>query len=331
VIGTARTCLLAGALCACAPANPVAGPPQSRLTLPVPLGLDIVAPVPDDNPVTSARVALGLELFFDPILSADSTISCSSCHQPQRYFTTGRRVSVGVYGRVGRRNVPTLVNVAYSHAFFWDGRVAELEEQVLRPIQDPLEMDLELDELAMRLSARPDYRQAFRSAFPDGRIERANIARALASYLRTIRSGNSRFDRYLAGDTSALWPQARRGLRLFFRRAGCGGCHVGPLLTDQRFHNTGVSWGSPDRGRYEVTGREEDRGAFKPPTLRNVAHTAPYMHDGSIATLEEVIEFYDRGGTPNPRQDFRIRPLGLTDDEKSDLLAFLRSLTGSRP
>lgn len=297
----------------------------------VPLGLDLAAPVPDDNPLTAAKVELGRQLFFDPILSSDGSRSCASCHQPGRYFADGRRVPVGIHDRRGSRNVPTLLNVAYGRSFFWDGRAATLEEQVLEPIQAPSELGSDLSELVGRLEGRPDLRAAFRDAFRYGAVSPRNLARALASYLRTLRSGDAPIDRYLAGDTTALSTAARRGFRLFVGRANCGVCHLAPLFTDHRFHNTGVSWGSDDPGRAAVTGRDEDRGAFKTPGLRNVAHTAPYMHDGSLATLEKVIEHYDGGGTSNPYLDEEIEPLGLSDAEKRELIAFLRALTGSSP
>ena len=186
-------------------------------------------------------------------------------------------------------------------------------------------MDLPMDALLARLRADRGYRGAFRRAFLDG-VTAPNLARALASYLRTIRSGNSPVDRYRAGDTAALSLAARRGLAVFMGRANCATCHLGAGFTDERFHNTGVAAGSGDLGRYGVSGREEDRGAFKTPTLREVARSAPYMHDGSLPTLEEVVAFYDRGGVPNARLDPEIRPLGLSPQEKQDLLAFLRAL-----
>ena len=294
----------------------------------VPLGLDLVAAVPTDNPLTTARVELGRRLFFDPELSADRSMSCSSCHQPDLYFTDGRARPVGIDGSGGTRNVPSLLNSAYGRAFFWDGRATSLEDQALQPIEG--ELGLSMTRLIARLRESPAYRTAFHRAFgappsPD------RIARALASYLRTLRSGDAPVDRFLHGDTEALSEEARRGFRLFVGRANCGVCHLAPLFTDHGFHNTGVSWGSDDLGRMAVTGEEADRGAFKTPSLRNVALTAPYMHDGSIATLEEVIEHYDRGGTANPALDKEIAPLGLTAAEKRELVAFLEALTGESP
>jgi cytochrome c peroxidase len=221
-----------------------------------------------------------------------------------------------------------LINRAWGITFFWDGRASSLEEQVLQPIQDSSEMDLPIAQLVARLRVRADYRAAFASTFPDG-VSAQNVARALASYVRTIRSGNSGLDRYETGDTSGLAPDARRGLTLFRGRANCTACHVGPNLTDERFHNTGVSTGTTDTGRYRVTGKDADRGAFKTPTLRDVARTRPYMHDGSLATLQDVVEFYDRGGRPSPALDAEIHRLGLSPPEKAELVAFLRSLSGT--
>lgn len=219
------------------------------------------------------------------------------------------------------------MNRAYGAAFFWDGRATSLESQVLMPIADPVEMGTPIDLLLRHLAVDTAYRRAFAGAFSEG-LTRDNVARALASYVRTIRSGDSPVDRYRSGDTTALTPDARRGLDLFFRRANCSRCHLGPNLTDERFHNTGVATGTRDAGRYAVTQRTADLGAFKTPTLRNVELTAPYMHDGSIATLDQVVEFYDRGGRPNPHLDREIQPLGLSADDKRELVAFLRALTG---
>ncbi len=222
---------------------------------------------------------------------------------------------MGVFGRAGTRRVPALINRGYGAAFFWDGRVSTLEEQALKPIQDPKEMDMTLSEAAARVGLSPD-----------------EISRALASYVRTILSGDSPLDRYLNGESQALSDMARRGLEIFRGKGNCTACHVGPNFSDERFHDTGVAWRGGilrDPGRCAVTGKEADRGAFKTPTLREVARTAPYMHDGSIATLEDVIEFYNRGGNANPNLDPEIHPLHLTADEKQALVAFLRSLSGA--
>lgn len=297
--------------------------------VPVPLGLDLFAPVPAENPLTRGRVDLGRTLFFDPVLSADRRVSCASCHRPDHTFSDTSSVSLGANGRAGSRNAPSLVNAVYRGAFAWDGRGASLEDQVLRPIQNPVEMDLALSELEQRLRAQPSYSQAFRREFGDGPTARA-VMMALASYLRTLRSGDAPIDRYRAGDTTALSATARLGFALFIGKAGCSTCHVGPLFTDGDFHNTGVAWRDgrfDDDGRAGVTGLAEDRGRFKTPSLRNVGITAPYMHNGSKRSLADVIEFYDAGGQANPGLDPFVRPLYLTTDEKAALIEFLGSLT----
>jgi cytochrome c peroxidase len=297
--------------------------------VPVPLGLDLFAPIPDDNALTRDRVALGKRLFFDSSLSADGSRSCSSCHRPGHAFSDTVPASSGAYKRTGVRNAPSLLNVAYGSSFFWDGRASTLEAQVLVPIQGTLELGLTIPELESRLRADAGYRRDFRRAFGDNPTA-SDVARAIASFLRTLRSGDAPIDRFRHGDTTALSPLARQGLALFNGRARCSACHVGPTFADGDFHNTGVAWHAGawrDVGRAAVTGRAEDRGAFKTPTLRNVTRTAPFMHDGSIATLEDVIDFYDRGGRPNPTIDPMIRPLRLTAEERQALLEFLRALT----
>ena len=295
-----------------------------------PLGLDLYMRVPDDNPLTPAKVALGRMLFFDSLLSEDQSLACATCHDPGRAFTDGRPVSVGVFGRRGTRNVPTLVNRTYGASFFWDGRITTLEEQVLQPIQDPKEMDITVGEVVVRLEHDRVYSDLFQTAF--GReVNDGDLAKALASFVRTILSGDGPIDRHLNGDRDALTERQLQGLRLFRGKGNCTACHLGPTFSDEQFHNTGVAWSDGewlDDGRFGVTGEETDRGRFKTPTLREIARTAPYMHDGSITTLEDVVEFYDRGGSSNPYLDPAIRPLRLTADEKRALLAFLSSLSG---
>lgn len=296
-----------------------------------PLGLDAFMRVPDENPLTAEKVALGRRLFSDPILSADRSVSCATCHDPERAFTDDRPKAVGVYGRTGPRRVPKLVNRGYGRSFFWDGRIPTLEEQVLQPVVNSLEMDLSIVEAVDRLKADGNYREFFVAAFgqpPD----RDALANALASYVRTILSGGSRYDRYVAGESEVLNERERLGLEIFRTKGNCVTCHLGPNLTDERFHNTGIGYVDGrfvDDGRFTVTGDPRDRGAFKTPTLRDVALTAPYMHDGSLSTLERVIEDYDRGGTPNPQLDPEIRKLNLSEPEKDALAAFLRTLTGT--
>ncbi len=303
-----------------------------RMPPEVPLGLDLYMAVPEDNPLTAEKVALGRHLFFDPTLSRNGRLSCASCHDPARGFTSGKAVSVGVFGRRGTRNVPTIINRAYGKAFFWDGRISSLEVQVLKPIQDPNEMDMTLETLVARLKRDDGYREAFSKVF--GReISGDDLGKALASFVRTLLSGDSPYDRYVNGESEALSSAAREGLRLFRGKGNCTACHVGPNFSDERFHNTGVAWRNGrllDQGRFAVTGRDEDQGAFKTPTLREVVHTAPYMHDGSLKTLREVVEFYNRGGSRNPHLDPELRPLNLTAAEQQALISFLKSLGSLR-
>jgi cytochrome c peroxidase len=300
------------------------------LRLTVPAGLSVLLPVPWDNPLTAARVELGRRLFFDRRLSRDGRLACASCHRPEHAFADDRPVSIGIGGRAGRRNAPSLLNRAYARALFWDGRTASLEEQALGPLINERELGNTFSEIERRLGADAAYRAAFRSAFDDDEISGRRIAQALASFERTLLSGDSAADRFELGDRNALSPAAARGRALFRGQARCHLCHDGPLFTDDRFHNTGVSWGREpfDLGRFEVTGLDADRGAFRTPSLRDVARTAPYMHDGSITSLTAVVEFYDRGGNANPLIDDLIRPLGLTAAGQRDLVAFLEALTG---
>jgi cytochrome c peroxidase len=296
-----------------------------------PAGLDEYFHVPEDNPLTASVVTLGEQLFFDRLLSADRTVACASCHRPAHGFADTMPVSRGVHGRTPARNTPSLLNRAYGRHFFWDGRAASLEETVLQPVENPRELGLPIPHMLMRLQSDAGYRAAFAAAFgaeAGDVITERNVARALASYVRVLRSGNAAFDRFMTGDRAALSEEAQQGLRLFAGKADCAVCHPGPTFTDERFHNTGVATGSGDPGRFAATRAEADRGRFRTPSLRNVALTAPYMHDGSIATLEDVIDFYERGGIANPNLDPDIRPLRLSAEEKRSLVAFLRSLTG---
>ena len=296
----------------------------------IPLGLDQFLPVADSNVLTLPKVELGRKLFFDKRLSRDRTIACASCHMPEKAFTNGERVAVGIHRRRGFRNIPTLFNRAYGSSQFWDGRAASLEEQALEPIRNPKEMDMTLEELPKRLEEMPEYREAFETVFGE-KPKPANVAKAIASFVRTLLAANSPFDHFEHGEHNALSDQARRGLELFRGKGNCIACHHGPNFTDEQFHNTGVAWRDgrlTDEGRFAVTGNERDRGAFKTPTLRELARTAPYMHDGSIATIEGVVDFYSEGGRQNPYLDPEIRPRHFTPEEKRALATFLRTLTG---
>ena len=286
----------------------------ASLVLKAPLGLDLHLPVPEGNPLTREKIALGRKLFFDKRLSRDGTVACATCHDPARAFSDGRPVPTGMNAIRGARNAPALINRGYGRHFFWDGRAPTLELQVVQPIRNPTELGLTDEEVERRT----------------GRTV-AEVTAALASYVRTIRSGDSRFDRYTAGERNALTPLEKSGLDVFRGRGGCTTCHLGPSFTDEQFHNTGVAWHDGrllDPGRFNVTGAPRDRGAFKTPTLREVARTAPYMHDGSLATLEAVVDFYSEGGRANPFLDPEMRPRDFTIEEKRALVAFLRALTG---
>jgi cytochrome c peroxidase len=286
----------------------------AALLLAIPLGMDLHMPVPEENPLTREKIELGRRLFNDRRLSRDGSVSCATCHNPSRAFSTPVAAAIGVGSRQGRRNAPALINRGYGRAFFWDGRMSSLEAQVLKPIQDPNEMDLTLQEAAARV-----------------RFDVPTMSRALASYVRSILSGDSPYDRFVNGNRSALSSEQQLGLQIFRGKGNCTACHVGPTFTDEQFHNTGVAWREgrlADEGRFTASNNPRDRGAFKTPTLREVARTAPYMHDGSLATLEAVIEFYSDGGRANPSLDFEIRPRRFTLQEKRALVAFLQSLTG---
>ena len=297
---------------------------------------------PIDQPVTSPLVTLGQRLFFDARLSRTGRTACATCHDPAYAFAQPRRVSLSDSGQLGRRNVPSLLNADFLPALMWDGRFRTLEEQAFSPFNRG-EMGISVDEAVRRLNSDPEYLRLFGSALgaPPTAI---GMARALAVYQRTLISGENRFDRAFLYKDVILTPLEQDGLRLFETKAACAICHDArprvsrlgvkmPLFTDFRFHNLGIGYRSnqfTDVGRYRVSRLQTDVGAFRTPSLRNVALTAPYMHDGSLTTLEEVIDFYDVGGRPNPNLSPLIRPLFLNGYEKMALVAFLHSLTGRR-
>lgn len=284
---------------------------------------------PSGLPPSEAEVALGRALFFDPILSSNRQQSCASCHIPERGFGDGQAKSLGASGTTLPRNTPHLYNLAWNVVFGWDGAAESLEEQALRPIMNPDEMDMSLANVLARLQATVRYRAKFRDAYGDEAISADRIASALAAFQRTLITRNSPLDRYLAGEHHALSDAARRGLKLFEGKANCIKCHDGPHLTDQSFHNIGVDSGDP--GRAQIDTASGLIGAFKTPGLRNVALTAPYMHDGSLESLEDVIRFYNRGGDRQAHLSKLIEPLQLRDDEIQDLAAFLHALTDPIP
>jgi len=344
-------------LCASALLALAAAATAGEVVLPVPSGV-LPPAIPADNPLTSEKVALGQKLYFDARLSKDDTVACATCHDPSHGFAEPRPVSIGVGGGKGARNAPTVLNAAFLQEQFWDGRAPTLEEQAKGPLVNPVEMAMpDHAAVAAKVQAIAEYAPLFKSAFGDSKVSIERVVQAIASFERTMITVEAPIDRFLAGDTKAISAEAQRGWALYNGKARCNTCHghVGafPLFTDEQYHNIGVAakdvnFGALARrvqqhpedmgtlahdpsasqlGRFIVTHQTQDLGAFKTPQLRNVARTAPYMHDGSEATLATVIEFYNRGGNPNPFLDGGMRPLGLTDAEKSDLVAVLETFT----
>ena len=288
-------------------------------------------PAPKDNPTTPEKIALGKQLFFDPRLSGDNTMSCATCHLPEKAFGDGLPRAKGHDGKILSRNTPSLLNVGFFERYDWDGRAKSLEEQALGPIQSPDEMNQDLAELERELNAVPGYVEQFQKVFGT-KVTRDGIAKSLAAFQRTLVTKPSPFDRYLAGDKDALSAEAKRGMELFSGDADCVRCHRGPLLSDNQFYRLGLS--SKDNGRISVTGNKEDKGRFRTPSLRNISETGPYMHNGSRKTLFEVVEFYYRGVPPEAADGLPldVKPLlGLTFTEIPAVVAFLESLTGEPP
>jgi cytochrome c peroxidase len=295
---------------------------------------------PQDNPFTEAKAELGKRLFFDPRLSASGAIACASCHEPQLGWSDGRSTSFGHARSPGARNAPTLVNIAHRKSLFWDGRAKTLEEQAIAPIEAANEMHADPKAVVQRLFEQPAYRKEFAAVFGDERITMERIAQAIATFERTIVSRPSRFDRFLTGQPHALSDSAVRGLHLFRNEARCANCHMGPFFTDEKFHDLGLSYYGrelQDLGRYEVTRDPKDVGKFKTPSLRNITRTGPYMHNG-LFDLDGVLRMYNNGmatlrrkpGQENdplfPTKSEHLRPLGLNQQDLSDLRAFLESL-----
>ncbi|HUG71460.1 MAG TPA: cytochrome c peroxidase [Pirellulaceae bacterium] len=281
--------------------------------------------IPSDNELTKAKIELGKQLYFDPRLSCDDTVSCASCHDPKQGWSNGDQFATGVRGQRGGRSAPTIINAGYSYFQFWDGRAEQLEGQALGPVQNPIEMDMKLDDCVGKLNAIDGYRQQFQEIFGTD-VTAEGIAKAIASFERTILSGNAPYDKFKAGDENALSEGAERGRKLFFGRANCSSCHAGPNFSDFAFHNIGIGMDKdePDVGRFSETKLLGDRGSFKTPTLREIARTAPYMHDGSLKTLEDVVDYYNKGGHANPQLDEELFPLKLTAEQQADLVAFLK-------
>jgi cytochrome c peroxidase len=318
-------------------ARPIGAP----VSINVPLGLPPV-PIPADNPPTANSIELGRRLFYDTSLSRDNSLSCASCHDPKHGFSDARELSLGVSGKKGRRNALTLVNVAYATQLFWDGRASSLETQVGVPMADALEMNQTHEASVAKLKANSSYKPLFRDAFGTDDITMSRVDNAIASFERTILCGNSAFDQYeYEGRKDALSAAQIRGLAVFKDplKGNCAACHtIGPkyaLFTDNQFHNTGEGVGDNedmgDLGRYDVTKLNIDRGAFKTPTLRDVALTGPYMHDGKLKTLKDVVDFYAGKGNSNPNLDQRMTRIELSGQDRSDLVEFMKSLTGQIP
>ncbi|MFO0922894.1 MAG: cytochrome c peroxidase [Pirellulales bacterium] len=280
---------------------------------------------PADNPQAAEKIELGRQLFFDPRLSIDNSVSCASCHDPKKGWSNNEANAAGVGGQRGGRNAPTVINSAYARFQFWDGRAGTLEDQALGPIANPIEMNLPIDKMVEKVNAIEGYRAQFQKVFGSD-VTAPNVAKAIAAFERTVLSGDAPYDRFKAGDKTALSEKGQRGMRLFFGKANCSSCHAGPSFTDNAFHNIGVGMdkAEPDQGRFAISKIVGDTGAFKTPTLRDIAKTAPYMHDGSHATLEEVVNYYDRGGHANPYLDEELYALRLTPEDKECLVEFLR-------
>ncbi|MFM8494885.1 MAG: cytochrome-c peroxidase [Planctomycetia bacterium] len=314
----------------------------------------------DTNPLTRAKIELGRQLYFDKRLSADSTVSCASCHDPSMGYSAHTKTGVGIRGQLGGRNSPVSFNRILTGAQFWDGRADSLEAQAVGPIQNPIEMGFTHEGVVKRLGELPVYRKQFEKIFGELTIDR--VGQAIAAFERAIVTAPSPYDYYeqmkafagldeediaddpdlakryaeakAAVEAHPMSEEAKRGRDIFFTEKGnCTACHVGANLADEKFHNIGIGMQAeqPDLGRVAISKDPKDTGAFKTPTVRNVALTAPYMHDGSLATLEEVVEWYDKGGHANPHLSDKIRPLKLSAQDKADLVAFMQACTGPTP
>lgn len=345
---------------------------HETLVVKLPLGLSLAQSnlaIPEDNPLTRAKIELGRQLYFDPRLSLDSTISCASCHSPEHGYARETQFGVGIKGQTGDRNSPISYNRIVSKAQFWDGRAPSLEAQAVGPIANPIEMGYTHDACVERLTKIEGYRLQFEKVFGKSGVTIDNVGKAIASFERTIVSGTSPADYYeplrtfteqfkddlkdlkafeeddpesykkyvalkKASDAHPMSESAKRGRTLFFSEtAKCTACHAGGNFSDEQYHNLGVGMDKPkpDLGRFNVTKQDKDRGAFKTPTIRNVALSAPYMHDGSQKTLEEVVEWYAKGGHANPYLSDKMKPLKLSKQDKADLVEYMKSLTGPFP
>ena len=337
----------------------------------LPVGLALGAnniSIPADNPITRAKIELGRQLFFDTRLSSDNTVSCASCHHPEDGYGRNKPFGDGVGGQKGGRNSPIAFNRILSSVQFWDGRAATLEDQAKGPIANPIEMANTHDAAVKTLKGIEGYRLQFESIFPGKGITIDTVAQAIATFERVLVTGPSPADYYepyahfvknyrdelkdldafkkddldsynqywslkRASDANPITASAIRGRELFFGKANCTACHAGANFTDEKYHNIGIGMDKPkpDLGRYDQTKVDKDRGAFKTPTVRNISQTGPYMHDGSLKTLEEVVEWYDKGGHPNPYLSDKMKKLNLTAQEKEDLVSYMKALQGALP
>ncbi len=291
---------------------------------------------PPDNPQTTAKIQLGKQLYFDNRLSQDGTVACATCHDPAKGWSDAGPTSTGIRGQIGGRRAPPVSNAAHSPLQFWDGRAPSLEEQAKGPVQNPIEMGNTHDVMVKTLNDVPGYVQEFKDVFGTTPITVDQVAQAIAAYERTVVTTDSPFDRYVRGDQNALTKQEKMGLEIFNGKGHCTACHWGSYFSDGRFHNLGVTQTGPnktDNGRYDVTKNPADKGAFKTPTVRDAALRAPYMHTGGEKTLEDVVNFYNRGGGDNKETlDPLMVPLGLSKSEAAALVAFLKvSITSLNP
>lgn len=289
--------------------------------------------IPDNNKLTEEGVALGRMLFYDPILSADNSQSCASCHNPEFSFTdNGRKFSKGIDGIEGTRNSPSVINIGWMPLLFWDGRATTIEEQALEPIPNPIEMHQKWTDATNKLNSHPKYPELFYQAFGSRTIDSMMVVKAIAQFERTLISSNSKWDRYLRGEV-VLNQAESQGFEIFFTEKGdCFHCHGTILFTDNKFHNNGMDSIITDKGLYQITNNPNDIGKFKSPSLRNIAYTAPYMHDGRFETLEEVIDFYSEGIVWSPTIDPLMKKVNqgglfLTQQEKNSLIAFIKTLS----
>lgn len=338
---------------------------HAEITPELPLGLSLGKIPPEileRNPLTRAKIELGRQLYFDTRLSADNTVSCASCHNPAEGYAAHTQFGVGIKGQEGGRNSPPSYNRILSHAQFWDGRAGSLEEQAIGPIANPIEMGNTHAAAVATLKANPVYEAQFAAVFPNEGVDISTVGKAIAAFERVLVTGPSAYDyeerltpftklteedfaddpdlkkefdeKRAAAEAHPMSESAKRGKVLFFsERVNCAHCHVGANFADELYHNLGIGMDrpEPDQGRFKVTKVDKDLGAFKTPTIRNVAQTAPYMHDGSLKTLLEVVEHYNKGGTPNPTLSPKVTKLNLTEQEKLDLVAFMESVTGDFP